>query len=103
MSKVRCLENITIGDVKWLLNHELDRYLKSTNTPILSEAWDIQRDLESIDWFECKVLALKPGEEVSEWILDQSTIELLEMSDTSLIALGLEVRQLNPLGGQKND
>ena len=103
MARVKCLENLTIGDTKWLLNHELDRYLKS-GTPILPEAWDIQKDLESLDWFEHRVLTLKPNEDVLEWILDQATIQLLEMSDVSLVALGLKIHQLNPFGeGQNND
>ena len=91
MSKVRCLENITIGDARWLLNHELTRYLKP-DIPILNEAWDIQRDIENLDLFESKIFSLKPDVDVSNWILDPVTIELLEMSEASLLALGLKVR-----------
>jgi hypothetical protein len=91
MSKIRCLEDLTIGDAKWLLNYELNRYLKP-DIPILKEAWDIQHDIESLDLFESKIFSLKPDADVSNWILDPVTIELLEMSDASLLALGLKVR-----------
>lgn len=92
MSKVRCLENITIGDARWLLNHELTRYLKTDISSIPDEAWDIQHDIESLDWYEDKILRLKSDVDVSNWILDPVTIELLEMSEASLLALGLKVR-----------